>query len=375
MKQQFRNVSIASAVVLSVLNLFGTSASAADETLRGAAGDKMLIGTAIMASDLADPGQAALISQQFDCITPGNEMKPDALQNVKGTFTFEKGDAIVAFAQAHDMKVVGHTLVWHNQSPAWLYADESGKPLPRDQALANMKDHITKVVQHYKGKIIGWDVVNEAISDKPAEYLSDTPAHKAIGDDYIVKAFQFAHEADPDAQLYYNDYNDEQPEKLAKCVRLLKELKDAGCRVDAVGIQGHWMMEWPPAQTIDDAIAAYEKLGVKVNVSELDIDVLPRNTTGAEITATEKSGIDSFKSGLPSELAQKQADRYRSFFEVFAKHPGAVARVTFWGTHDGTSWLNDWPVKGRTNHPLLFGRDLKPKPAFDAVIAALGASK
>ena len=198
---------------------------------------RFLIGAAVPARRLDDPRLAALVAQQFDCLTAENEFKPRSLQPQPGKFHFAAADRIVDFARRHGMKVVGHTLCWHSQSPAWMFRGPDGKPLPRDEALRNLKDHIDAVVGHFKGKVIGWDVVNEAISDAKDGYLRDTPARRAIGDDYIVKAFEFAHAADPDAELYYNDYGNENPEKLEKTIRLIRELKARGVRLDAVGIQ------------------------------------------------------------------------------------------------------------------------------------------
>ena len=175
------------------------------------------------------------------------------------------------------MKVAGHTLCWHNQAPAWMFRGPDGKPLPRDEALRNLRDHIDGVVGHFKGKVVGWDVVNEAISDARDAYLRDTPARRAIGDDFIVKAFEFAHAADPDAELYYNDYGNEDPVKLAKTIRLIRELKGRGVRIDAVGMQAHFRLDDADAtDRLDRAIAAYGAEGVHVVLSELDVDVLPR---------------------------------------------------------------------------------------------------
>lgn len=342
-------------------------------TLRAAAGDRVLVGTAIMLSALDDPRQAALIAGQFNCVTGENEFKPLSVHPEPDTFTFEAADKIVSFAKAHDMKVVGHTLCWHNQSPAWLFQDADKKPLSRETALANLKAHIDAVAGHFKGQVIGWDVVNEAISDSPGEYLRDTPARRAIGDDYIVKAFEFAHAADPGAELYYNDYSNENPEKREKTIRLIRELKAAGCRVDGVGIQGHFMTKYASttAKILDQAIGAFAAEGVKVMITELDVDVLPRKSSGAEVTATEKEGLDPYKSGLTEEASEALTSFYADIFHVLAKHPKTVTRVTFWGTHDGSSWLNNWPVRGRTNHPLLFDRQLQPKPAFNVVLQTL----
>ncbi|HEX3357044.1 MAG TPA: endo-1,4-beta-xylanase [Tepidisphaeraceae bacterium] len=358
-------------MVISVLLVPVTEAR--DATLRNSAGAQLLIGTAVSASDLDNPKLAALIADQFNCVTAENEFKPDSLQSERGKFTFGQADKIADFAYAHDMQMIGHTLLWHHQSPAWLFEDEQKQPLPREQALANLKTHIETVAKHFQGRVAGWDVVNEAISDNDGEYLRDTPARRAIGDDYLVKAFQFAHEADPNAQLYYNDYNIETPGKREKAIRLIKELKAAGVRIDGVGIQGHWLLEFPKSNVVDDAIDAFGALGVKVMITELDVDVLPRRGAGADLGATEKQGVDPYRDGLPDDIQEKLARRYEELFKIFVKHRGTLTRVTLWGADDGNSWLNNWPVKGRVNHPLLFDRNFQPKPAFSAVIKALGS--
>jgi endo-1,4-beta-xylanase len=352
---------------------FAADVPAKPTTLRQAADDHLLIGTALGSSELNDPKFAQLVADQFNCITPENEMKPDQLQRVKGVFTFEGGDKIVEFAQQHDMKVVGHNLCWQQQTPAWMYQDDSGAPLPREQALDNLKAHITGVMMHYKGKVIGWDVVNEAISDSSQQYLKPTHAFKAIGADYVEKAFEFAHAADPDAELYYNDYSDESGAKLQKTLRLVRELKAKGLRIDGVGIQGHFLINAPSPQVVESAINAFAALGVKVMISEMDIDPLPRKQ-GADIAATERTGLDPYKSGFPPKQQELLAQRYAALFKIFVKHRGVVSRITIWGADDGHSWLNNWPVPGRTNFPLLFDRQLQPKPAFNAVLDVLAAA-
>jgi endo-1,4-beta-xylanase len=227
------------------------------------------------------------------------------------------------------------------------------------------------VVGRYRGRVHSWDVVNEAISDTEGEYLRDIPARRAIGDDFIVKAFEFAHAADPDAELYYNDYNIELPWKREKTLRLLRELRAAGVRIDAVGIQGHWMLhpDYPKPHVISDAIREFHAEGFKVLVTELDVDVLPRTTSGADLVSVEE-GPNPYPDGLPDEVQRQLARRYGEVFDAMLE-PGVVTMITFWGTHDGHSWLNNFPVKRRTNHPLLFDRALQPKPAYDAVIQSL----
>ena len=347
--------------------------SSTGKSLRQVAGDRLLVGAAVAPHQLDDPKLTKLLAQQFNSLTAENVMKPDALQRERGKFTFEQADKIVDFAVKHDMKMIGHTLVWHQQSPAWMFTDENKQPLPREKALENLKQHIETVVKHFDGKVHGWDVVNEAIADEGDKYLRDTPARKAIGDDYLIQAFKFAQAASPNTQLYYNDYNNEQPYKRAKGLRLIKELKEAGVKLDGVGIQGHWLIDSPSAKEIDEAIAAYAALGVKVMITELDVDVLPRKGAGADISATEKEGLDPYKAGLPDEVQKKLAKRYGELFKVLKKHRdnGTLTRVTFWGFYDGSTWLDNWPVRGRTNHPFLWDRQLKPKPALNAVVEAL----
>lgn len=360
------------------LSLFGSSAgSAADHVTEGnrlgaAAEGRMTIGAAIMAYHLDDPALSKLIAEQFTSLTAENEMKPSVLQPEKGVFRFEAADRLVAFAEKHGMEVIGHTLCWHEQSPRWMYLDENGEPLPREEALENLRTHIHTVVGRYRGRVRGWDVVNEAISDSQPYLRRNIPAMRAIGEDFVIKAFQYAHEADPDAELYYNDYNAEREYKRHKVLRLVRALREAGVRIDGVGIQGHWLLDDPPIEEIETGIRLFVDEGLKVMITELDIDPLPRRRGmgGADLGAMEREGLNPYPEGLPEDIQRQQARRYKELFELFLKYP-QVTRVTFWGTHDGTSWLNHFPVRGRTNHPLLWDRDMKPKAAFDAVLEVL----
>lgn len=339
------------------------------QTLQEAAGKRLLVGCAAATVDLKDAKLAALITKQFGCLTPEYEFMPEHLVDENGKYTFERADAVVAFAEQNMMPVYGHMLVWHFVTRKWLFEDRAGKPLPREKALVNLKNYISTVMGHYKGRIKAWDVVNEAISDADGEYLRDTPALRAIGSDYIEKAFEFARAADPDAELYYNDYNIEQPAKLEKTRRLIRSLKAKGLRIDAVGIQGHWLIDWPPPEMIASGIEALAAEGVKVMITELDVDPLPRTVSGANMAMTEK-GVDPYPSGLPPDVQARLARRYGEIVSVILKQP-SVTMMGFWGTHDGRSWLNNYPVKGRTNYPLLFDRQYQPKPAFGGVLDIL----
>jgi endo-1,4-beta-xylanase len=369
LRRPARGGALLASVALSVLCSWPRAGA---ETLRAAADGRLLVGGAVAAGDLDDPRLAALIADQFSCLTPEYDFMPEHLVDDHGTYTFAAGDRVVAFAQAHRIPVFGHMLVWHFVTRKWLFEGADGKPLARGQALAQLERYITAVVGHYRGRIRAWDVVNEAISDQDGGYLKDTPALRAIGPDYIEQAFAFAHAADPQAQLYYNDYNSEQPGKLERTVRLITALKARGLHIDAVGIQGHWLLDWPPPALIEKGIAALAATGIAVMITELDVDVLPRSASGADLALQER-GANPYPDALPPAMQGALARRYGEIMAAIVRSP-AVTMVGFWGTHDGRSWLNDYPVKGRTNHPLLFDRALQPKPAFTAVIEALKAA-
>ena len=311
-----------------------------------------------------------IIAANFNTISPENVLKWEVVQPGVDKYNFDPADKYVAFGEKHHMFIVGHCLVWHSQTPRWVFEDADGKPLTRDALLARMRDHIHTIVGRYKGRIQGWDVVNEAIADDGSMRQSNW--YKIIGDDFIAKAFEYAHEADPAAELYYNDYSLENEAKRKGALALVKKLKAAGIPINGVGLQGHMKIDRPTpaveAQTIEDFAA----LGVRVNISEFDIDVLPRTSVldSADVSATAKGDSNSnpYKDGLPEEMQQRLAQRYAEFFQVFLEHSNQMGRITLWGVDDGHTWLNNFPTRGRTNHPLLWDRQGKPKPAFFAVL-------
>jgi GH35 family endo-1,4-beta-xylanase len=321
-------------------------------------------------SDDQDPRASALVAAQFNTISPENVLKWSSLHPGLHSYHFDAADRYVAFGEKRHMFVVGHCLVWHDQVPAWVFLDDKGAAISRDALLARLHDHIMTVVGRYKGRIGGWDVVNEALSEDGT--LRQTPWMRIIGDDYLVKAFEFAHEADPAAELYYNDYSLELPAKRAGAVKLIQKLKAAGVPVTAIGLQGHLHPDWPSAADEDATIRAFAELGIKVNITELDIDMLPPATTqptaDVSLKVEAQAKLDPYKDGLPEAQQQLLARRYAELFGVYYRNRASITRVTFWGLSDANSWLNDWPVRGRTNYPLLFDRALAPKPAFDAVM-------
>lgn len=325
------------------------------------------------------PLETAIASKHFSAVTCENSMKPDFTQPQEGRFTFAEGDRMVEIARRCRAVPVGHTLVWHSQTPKWFFEGPGGGLPDRELALQRMRAHIAGVVGHFKGKVKQWDVVNEAISDAPDEFLRPTPWLKAIGEDYIAEAFRAAHKADPKAVLIYNDYNIEQAYKRPKAIRLLRSLLARKVPVHAVGIQCHWRLPGPDFAEVEQAIKEFKALGLKVMITELDIGVLPAQYRGADVSTREamtpeqRSVMDPWVNGLPDQVARQQADCYRRAFALFLRHKDVVRRVTLWGTHDGTSWLNDFPVRGRTDYPLLFDRQGSPKPAFHAVREAASA--
>jgi endo-1,4-beta-xylanase len=365
-------------IVSASLLIAGLAAAApAQTTLKDAYKNIFYIGTAVNQAQFneQDARGNPIISSQFNTISPENVLKWESVHPRLDGYTFEQPDRYVAFGEKYHMWIVGHNLVWHSQVPAWVFQDDKGAPLTRDALLQRMHDHIMAVVGRYKGRIQSWDVVNEALNEDGT--LRQSNWLKIIGDDYIAKAFQYAHEADPKAELNYNDYNLENEAKRNGAVALVKKLKEQGIPITAVGLQGHDNMEWPTLQQQDDTIAAFKALGVKVCITELDVDVLPaagrQPTADVSATASGTANSNPYVAGLPDSVQQALAKRYADLFGVYLKYRGTVTRVTFWGVTDGDSWKNGFPVRGRTNYPLLFDRAGKPKPAFDAVIQAARA--
>lgn len=329
-----------------------------------------LIGAALnqRQSDGTDAAAVDLVTRQFNSITPENLLKFESIQRQPGVFTFDAQDRYVAFGASRGMAVIGHTLVWHSQTPAWVWAGTGGDLADRATMLERMRTHIATVVGRYKGRIRGWDVVNEALNDDGT--LRDSPWRRGIGDDYIAKAFEFARQADPDAELYYNDFNlATRPAKRAGAIRIIRDLQQRGLRLDAVGEQGHWRLDSPTTAEIEQTITELRATGLTVMITELDVNLLP--PAGRPSPGQPPSPASNpFVNGLPDDVQQALARRYADAFRMFLKHRDAITRVTFWGVSDGDSWLN----RGRVNHPLLWDRQRQPKPAFDEVIKVLAGT-
>jgi endo-1,4-beta-xylanase len=263
-------------------------------------------------------------------------MKWERIHPEPGVFNFDIPDMFVAFGQKNNMFIIGHCLLWHQQTPAWVFTDSLGNNLSREALLDRLRDHITTIVTRYKGRVNGYDVVNEALNEDGT--MRQSKWYQIIDDDYIQKAFEFAKAADPNAEFYYNNYNIENPIKRAGVIRIIKDLKVKGVKVDDVGIQGHWDLDVPKLEDIDSSIVQFGKLGVKVLITEMDINVLPRpeDLSGAEVSTSfaMQKDMNPYPDGLPDSTQLRLTIRYVDMFKIFRKYKGIVERVTFWGITD-----------------------------------------
>lgn len=318
------------------------------------------IGVAVSTRSLQGK-ESELILSQFNSLTPENSMKMGPIHPEENRYNWRDADSIVAFAQKHNLKVRGHNLCWHEQTPNWLFKDANGNEVTKEVLLHRLKDHITTVVNRYKGKIYAWDVVNEAVSDNSGEFLRQSMWYKICGEDFIFKAFEYAHEADPNAVLFYNDYNTERPEKRDRIYRLLKQLVDAKIPINAVGLQAHWSLQEPSNQELIETIKKFSSLGLKVQITELDVSIYPWEKEKRSLRPGESMVFTP-------EMEQKQMQKYADVFKIFRDYKSVISGVTFWNVSDKYSWLDTYPVAGRKNYPLLFDQDYQPKKAYWSVV-------
>lgn len=319
------------------------------------------MGVAVAPQELKDPAAAALVLKHFNSLTAENAMKPESLQPRQGVFNWAGADSIVAFAQRNGLKMRGHTLCWHNQTPAWFFTDAAGKEVSKDTLLQRLHNHIVAVVGRYKGKVYAWDVVNEAISDKAGEYLRPSAWYRICGEEYIEKAFLWAHEADPNALLFYNDYNEISDVKRAKILRLIASLKEKGIPISGIGLQGHWAINEPSAQQLEKTLQDFAQTNLPLQITELDMSVYKKEHNARARTAADSDTL------FTTDKAAAQAALYKDWFALFRKYKQAITSVTFWNISDRASWLDNFPVKNRKDYPLLFDKDFNEKPAYKAV--------
>jgi endo-1,4-beta-xylanase len=330
------------------------------------------IGTAISTSTLMknDKRMLALIAREFNAITPENCMKWEPIKPNNKEWNWAAADKYVAFGEKHKMYIVGHNLVWHSQVPKEVFQNEPGGVISKEALTAKMQEHISTLAGRYKGRIHAWDVVNEAVDDDGSWRKS--PWYNIMGEDFIAKAFTMAHEVDPKAHLMYNDYNTESPIKRNFIVGMIKNFKKQGVPIHGVGMQEHLSIDGPSVDEIEKTLIALADAGVRAHITELDVDVLPSvwNLPTAEVSTRfeYKPERDPYIHGLPKDMEEKLAKRYEDIFKIYLKHRDKIERITLWGTADNETWLNDFPIRGRTNYPLLFDRNLEPKPAYFRVL-------
>jgi endo-1,4-beta-xylanase len=360
-------------ITITIALVLGCTASESKEiSLKEALSGKFLIGTALNIEQITEINTAAIgvIKQHFNAIVPENCMKSEVIHPEKDCYDFTLSDQLVAFGEKNHIVVTGHTLIWHSQLSHWFCTDENGNDVSREVLVEHIKDHISTVVGRYKGRIHGWDVVNEAIMDDGSYRKSKF--YEILGEEFIPLAFQFAHEADPDAELYYNDYSMSNPDKREGVVKLIHSLQEKGIRIDAVGMQGHIGMDSPQIEEFEKSLLAFSNTGVKVMITECDMSALPsaRRDIGADIALNfeYQKEINPYTDALPDSVSQAWNNRMGEFFKLFLKHQDKITRVTVWGVGDADSWRNDWPVRGRTDYPLLFDRNYQAKPVVNWII-------
>lgn len=338
-----------------------------EPTLKEAFKSNFLIGSAVndnLVSKKDSLGEQIVLTE-YNTITPENSMKWMYMEPEQGKFEFETADKYIDFSTKNDIAFIGHNLVWHSQLAGWVEKIES-----KEELSASLKNHVQTVAARYSGKIHGWDVVNEALNEDGT--LRNSLFLKQLGPDYLINSFKWAEEADPKAELYYNDYNMTRQEKRAGAIKLVKDIQASGARIDGIGMQAHWGLEDPTLEEIETSILEYSDLGIQVMITEFDITVLPNpwDLEGAEVSQNFEGSehMNPYTKELPDSVNTQLAQRYKDIFSLFKKHSDKISRVTFWGINDGVSWLNSWPIEERTNYPLLFDREYNRKPAYYSVL-------
>ena len=345
-------------------------------SLRDLSKDSFLFGAAINRKlfHTNDVDKLSLIAHHCSAVTTCNMLKWKKYNPEPGVLKTDDPDRFLSYAEKHDMFAVGHVFFWHNSTPAWVFENDKGGVVDRATLLKRMRERVRELAQRYGERIHAWDVVNEAVMGNGS--LRKSKWSEILGPNWVVDAFRIADEELPkDVELYYNDYNMQLAGKRDAVVKIVKDIQAQGIRIDGVGMQGHWLPSRPSAHQIEKSIVAFHDAGVDVHITELDIDMLPRKKgmMGADVQLKQKLAAENnpYINGLPDDKQQLLAKRYAELFGLFLKHQDKIKRVTFWGFTDGNTWLNGWPVKGRTNHPMLFDRNCQPKPAFHAVVDVL----
>lgn len=313
-----------------------------------------LVGVSLSGRNVRGAAEQDLIRKEFNSVTCENAMKPGSLHPSPDVWKWEEADRIANFCRENGIKMRGHCLVWHNQFADWMFYDEMGNFVDKEVFYARLKDYIQTVMNRYKDVIYCWDVVNEAMSDRGENPYRESKLYQLCGDEFIAKAFLFARETDPNAILFYNDYNECDPRKSRNIYNMVLKMRANGVPIDGIGMQGHYNIFNPSVEELEAALALYAQLVEHIHVTELDVRV--NKEMGGQLQFSTDGAA------LTDSVQAKHADQYERLFKTFQKYRDKIDCVTFWNLHDGCSWL------GERNHPLLFDRALQPKPAYYRVM-------
>jgi endo-1,4-beta-xylanase len=343
-----------------------------EKTLKDALEGKFYVGAALNERQITgtDSLSIDILKKHFNSIVAENCMKSERIHPEEGKFNWDLPDRFVEFGEKNNMHIVGHTLIWHSQAPRWFFVDEEGNDISREVLIERMRHHISNVVGRYKDRVHGWDVLNEAIVEDGSYRKSKF--YEIIGEEYVELAFQFAAEADPDADLYYNDYGMANPGRRKGVIEMVKNLQAKGIKIDGIGMQGHLNLESLNLAEFEKSIVAFAELGVKVMITEFDLTILPFPTQDVTadvgLRAEYEARMNPYADGFTQEILDEWNEACAGIFRLFLKHQDKISRVTTWGVTDNHSWKNNWPIRGRTDYPLLFDRDYQPKPVVHTII-------
>ena len=341
------------------------STTSAEPTLSSVIGNRFTIGAAVNGEQMAgrDPLSVAIVRKHFNSIVAENEMKCENIHPFEDVYDFAGADSLVNFGTENNMEIIGHCLLWHSQCAPWFCVDSLGNEVAPEVLRERIREHITTIVSRYKGKVHGWDVVNEVVVEDGS--FRNTPFFRILGTEFIYEAFRIAHEADPDAELYINDYGMTAPGRLQTTLAIVDTLRARGLRIDGVGLQGHMGMDYPSIESKEQCILAFKAKNIPVMITEWDMSALPTVTMSANIadgdTIRATPENDPYAQALPDSVSQLWNSRMAQFLNLFIRHSDVVKRVTFWGVTDAMSWKNDFPIFGRHDYPLPFDRMGQPK--------------
>jgi endo-1,4-beta-xylanase len=373
MKRTMKNRILLPVIILfAILSACASGKAEPEKTLNDALEGKFYIGAALNERQItgADSLSTEIVKKHFNSIVAENCMKSERIHPVEGQFNWDLPDRFVEFGEKNNMHIVGHTLIWHSQTPRWFFVDEDGNDVSRDVLIERMRFHIANVVGRYKGRVHGWDVLNEAIVEDGS--FRKSKFYEIIGEEFVELAFKFAAEADPDAELYYNDYGMANPGRCKGVIEMVKNLQAKGIKIDGIGMQGHLNLESLNLEEFEKSIVAFSELGVKVMITEFDLTILPfptRETTAdVGLRAEYEARMNPYADGFTEEVMTEWNEACADVFRLFLKHQDKITRVTTWGVTDNHSWKNNWPIRGRTDYPLIFDRDYQPKPVVQTII-------